>query len=215
LLLGAIDVSPFEVAQIYGGLANGGFRTPLRAVRSVVDNQGQPLVRYALELESAASPEAVQQLNQALIQVIERGTGRPAKMLLPANRILAGKTGTSDDYRDSWFAGFGSDYLAVVWVGRDDNQPIGLTGSTGALTVWAPIMAGIDRNGLFEPAYSSALKPVWIDYQSGLATRAGCGESSRVPLPSDVRLRRLQGCSGLSGIGSRALDWLDNIGNRP
>ena len=215
LLLGAIELSPFDVAQLYNSLANGGFRIPLRAVRSVVDTKGQPLVRYALELEPAASTDAVQQLNQALVQAVERGTGRPAKNTLPENMVVAGKTGTSDEFRDSWFAGFGNNHLAVVWVGRDDNKPIGLTGSAGALTIWAPIIANIDHGASYHPSLSSTLKPVWIDYHSGLATRKGCGDSVFVPVPTDVRLNRLPGCgSGLEELGSRVLEWLDNVGTK-
>ena len=185
-------------------------------MRSIVDTDGQPLVRYALELEPAANADAVQQLNQALVQVVERGTGRTAKNILPENMIVAGKTGTSDEFRDSWFAGFGNDHLVVVWVGRDDNQPIGLTGSAGALTIWAPVISGIEHSTSYYPSLSSSLKPVWIDYHSGWATREGCGESILVPVPSHVRLRRLPGCGdGLGELGARALEWLDKIGKRP
>ena len=128
LLLGALDLSPMEVAQVYSTLASGGFRTPLRAVRSVQGPDGEPLSQFPLETEQAADPAAVYQLDQALVQVMQRGTGRAARSRLPAGHIVAGKTGTSNDLRDSWFAGFTQDLLAVVWVGYDDNQPTGLTG---------------------------------------------------------------------------------------
>lgn len=210
LLLGALDLSPLEVANVYNSLANGGFRTPLRAVQSVIDATGQPLMRYPLQLRPAANVAAVQQLNSALVQVIERGTGRPARLALPEQLVAAGKTGTSDEFRDSWFAGFTNDYLAVVWVGRDDNTPVGLTGSTGALGIWAQIVAGLPGSNSYSPPVSPALDPVWLDYASGFATREGCGDSVLVLLPAKSKVPRLAGCS--SGLGARARHWLQNIG---
>ncbi len=134
MLLGALALTPIEVAQVYNTLANGGFRVPLRAVRSVIGDDGAVLQRYAIEIEQAADPAAVFALNQALVQVMERGTGKTVRSQLPADLTVAGKTGTSDDLRDSWFAGFTNDHLIVAWLGADDNRPIGLTGSSGAAT---------------------------------------------------------------------------------
>src|SRR5690606_10944516 len=117
-----------EIAQSYGTLANGGFRVPLRAVRAVVDGSGRTLARASLALEQVADPVAVYALNQGLVQVMERGTGRTARRLLPAGLATAGKTGSSDGLRDSWFAGFSAEHLVVAWVGNDGNAGIGLTG---------------------------------------------------------------------------------------
>src|SRR5690606_7790248 len=78
LLLGAIELTPYEVAELYTTIANGGFRTPLKAVRAVVDGRGRTLRRYALEIEQVASPESIYELNQGLVQVMRRGTGAPA-----------------------------------------------------------------------------------------------------------------------------------------
>ncbi|HSN51556.1 MAG TPA: penicillin-binding protein 1B [Woeseiaceae bacterium] len=210
LLLGAIEMSPLEVAQVYNSLANGGFRMPLRALRSVVDAAGKPLVRYPLELLPAADTDAVQQVNLAMVQVLEHGTGYAAKAVLPAGLVAAGKTGTSDDFRDSWFAGFTNDHLAVVWVGNDANEPVGLTGSSGALNIWAPVIAGIDDTRGFDPAPSPALEFAWLDYDTGLGTYEGCGRSARVALPVDSRIPRLAGCGpGLRELGNRAKRWLE------
>ena len=209
LLLGAVEMSPFEVAQVYNSLANGGFRMPLRAVRSVIDADGQPLVRYPLELLPASDTDAVQQVNHALVQVVERGTGRAARATLPADLVAAGKTGTSDDFRDSWFAGFTNDHLAVVWVGRDDNTPTGLTGAAGALSIWAPLVAGLDESESFSPVLSPELELVWLDYLTGLATYEGCGESVLVALPTGKTPGRLAGCGrGLRELSMRARRWL-------
>ena len=127
-LLGAVSLSPIEVTHAYQTIASGGFRMPLRAIREVTDGDGKRLSRYALSVQQAFAPEAMFLLTQALIDVMRTGTGRSAYQRLPRDLVVAGKTGTTDDLRDSWFAGFDENHLAVVWIGRDDNQPIGLTG---------------------------------------------------------------------------------------
>src|SRR4030095_14259726 len=136
VLLGALDVSPLEVAQIYNALANGGFSTPLRAVRAVVDVEGKPIKTFALETTPVADPVAVYQVNRMLVQVMEHGSGQAARAQIPPEIVVAGKTGTSSDYRDSWFAGFSGNTLAVVWIGYDDNSPTGLTGSPRSPAGW-------------------------------------------------------------------------------
>jgi penicillin-binding protein 1B len=213
LLLGAVELAPFDVAALYNTLANDGFRTPLTAVRSVVDTGGQPLTRSVLEVDQAADLDAVHQLNTGLVQVMRRGTGRSSQAFLPDDLVVAGKTGTSDSYRDSWFAGFSGDRLAVVWIGRDDNEPVGLTGAAGALSVWAPIMAAMDAAISYAPAYSSNLEPVWIDYDTGLKSRRGCGDAVQILVPARIRLARQPGCSSVFGeIGDRVRDVFESIG---
>ena len=144
MLLGAAKLNPLQVAQMYNTLANGGFRSPLRAVRAVIDEQGKPLKAPQLEVTEAAPVEAIYTLDRMLIEVFERGTGAPARRSLPPALVVAGKTGTSNDYRDSWFSGFSGGHLIVVWMGHDDNSPTGLTGTTGAL-------AGLDQADVFDP----------------------------------------------------------------
>lgn len=214
LLLGAVDLSPFDVAGLYSTLANDGFRTPLTAVRSVVDTGGEPLSRTALEVEQVADPDAVHQLNRGLVEVMQRGTGRSSRTSLPEGLVVAGKTGTSDDLRDSWFAGFSGDHLAVVWIGRDDNEPTGLTGAAGALSVWAPMIAAMTSTTSYDPAYSADLEPIWIDYDSGLKSRRGCGNAVQILVPAGTRLGRQPGCSSVLGeIGERVRDVFESLGN--
>ncbi len=211
LLLGAVDLSPFEVAQLYNSLANGGDRVPLQAVRSVTDANGEVMTRYPLKIVPAVDADAVHQLNHGLIQAVERGTGRPARQWLPRELTVAGKTGTSDDFKDSWFAGFTNDYLAVVWLGHDDNTPVGLTGSAGALRVWAPLLAQLESTDSYEPLVSTSMDSSWIDYQSGLMTRRGCGDAVLLPLPSGADVPR-RPC-GLGQLGDRVKGWLNRLGD--
>jgi len=143
LLLGAVDMTPIEVAQMYQTLASGGFRTPLRAVEAVMTGDGQRLQRYGLAIEQVASQRSMFLLEHALQGVFSRGTARTAQGTMQANLPLAGKTGTTNDLRDSWFAGYGDDLVAVVWLGHDNNGATGLTGATGALKVWSDIMSAL------------------------------------------------------------------------
>lgn len=146
LLLGAVDLSPLALAELYTVIANDGFRIPLRAISAVTDQQQRKLNRYALRLKPVMQPATAALVRYALTRVVAEGTARGLGRELPGIGPLAGKTGTSNDSRDSWFAGFGGNMLAVAWVGRDDNAPVGLTGSSGALKVWAASMktAGIE-----------------------------------------------------------------------
>jgi penicillin-binding protein 1B len=177
ILLGTAQLNPVEVAQLYNSLANGGFRSPLRAVRAVVDESGKPLKAPELEVTEAATTESIYELNRMMIEVFERGTARSARRTLPPELVVAGKTGTSNDYRDSWFAGYSGGHLIVVWLGQDDNSPTGLTGTTGALPVWTRLMASIATTP-FEPLMPETVEDRWIDYYSGLETSPYCSGSA-------------------------------------
>ena len=217
MLLGALDVTPIEAAQLFNGLANGGFHNPLRAVRAVISADGKPLKAFPLEVTPVASPEAVYQLDSMLVHVMDHGTGRSAAALLPANLIVAGKSGTSSEYRDSWFAGFSGSHLAVVWVGYDDDAPTGFTGSAGALPVWAHIMAGLGTNSWNAPMPES-LAEVHIEYPTGLRVVPGCADDIiAVAVPGTTALPAKPGCGFpdngnlLSTLVERAQQWLHGL----
>ncbi|TAM45789.1 MAG: penicillin-binding protein 1B [Gammaproteobacteria bacterium] len=179
-LLGAVDLTPFEVTQMYQTLASGGFRTPLRAIREVLTADGQPLKRYGLSVEQVVEPAPVYLVTAAMQDVVREGTARGLTAFLSPTLNIAGKTGTTDELRDSWFAGFTGDYLAVAWVGYDDNRPSRLTGASGAMTVWGELMAPIAREPLVPPLPEN-VEQVTIDPRSGL--RAGFGCDGAVELP--------------------------------
>lgn len=171
-LLGSISMSPLEVAQMYQTLASGGFSVPLRSIRDVLDHRGQPLQRYAISVEPRFEPEHVFLLNYALQQAVQRGTGKKVFNTLKTNRVVAGKTGTSNDLRDSWFAGFDSQYSVVTWLGRDDNRPIYLSGGEGAMVVWGELIKMLDRQSP-RPITPSRIHWRWVDYNSGRSSNKG------------------------------------------
>ena len=179
-LLGAYELSPIEVAQLYQTFADGGFRTPLRAIREIVTAEGKPLQRYPLNVEPVAAPAPVYLLTAALQGVVREGTAQSLTNWLPAEMNVAGKTGTTDDLRDSWFAGYTGGHVAVVWVGRDDNKPTGLTGGSGAMTVWGEMMKNIQSEPL-QPAVPEDIEMVSIDTVSGLRTDEDCETSVLMP----------------------------------
>lgn len=143
LLLGSLNLSPIQVTQMYQTLASGGFQVPLRTIKEVLDKDGKPLQRYGLELKQTVESKSVFMARHLLSEVASSGTARSIAARLPGLLPLAGKTGTTNELRDSWFAGFGDDVLGVIWLGRDDNKSSRLTGSNGALQIWIDIMQGL------------------------------------------------------------------------
>jgi penicillin-binding protein 1B len=180
LLLGAISLSPLEVAQVYQTLAAGGFRSPLRAIRTVHTDDGESLQRYPLTVKQAVSPETVFLINSNLQEVVRDGTGRGLNAFLSPEFNVAAKTGTTDDLRDSWFAGFTGDKVAVVWVGRDDNKPAKLTGASGALKVWGDMMRRLHPQPL-SLVPPEEVEMVEIDPDSGLRGGRLCSDVRQYP----------------------------------
>jgi len=148
ILLGALQMTVMDVGQMYLTLASGGFKTPIKGIRSVLTNDNEPITRYPLDIEQVIEPEFNTLITYALQDVVRNGTARSVLSGFKYDYGFAGKTGTTNDYRDSWFAGFSGNYLTVVWVGRDDNKPVGLTGGSGAAKVWAKIMQNIPQQRL-------------------------------------------------------------------
>ncbi|GAB3110342.1 penicillin-binding protein 1B [Pseudomaricurvus hydrocarbonicus] len=193
LLLGALELSPAEVSKMYHAFANDGVVMPLRAIRSVEDAQGQRLNRYPLTLGEPVEPAAIQLLQYAMQAVMEEGTGRTAYQRLPRSLALAGKTGTTNDQRDSWFAGFSGRHLAVVWVGRDDNGSTPLTGGTGALQVWTDIFTRLPTESL-DIFASPDIEYLWVDRVSGGLSGENCQGARLMPFTADKRPTERAAC---------------------
>ena len=203
LTLGAISMSPVEVAGLYQTLSANGFRSPLRSVHAVLDKNRNPLERYSLSVDNQVEPEAVALVNSALIDVTKFGT---AKKLSDNLRIqVAGKTGTSDDLKDSWFAGFSGDITAVVWTGYDDNRPAGLTGSTGAMRIWQKIVKDTAYKSYQVPEMPT-LSRYWIDVKNGYLTEKGCESAVELSFVEGSQPVQKSGCKVSSGS-----NWFLNL----
>jgi penicillin-binding protein 1B len=177
LILGSVDQSPYAMAQLYQFLASDGEIQPLYAVRGVLDPDGRVLKRYDKDPPTPDDGDrtAARLVTVALQHAVTAGTARQLLNDGLGRLNAAGKTGTSNDGRDSWFAGWTGDHLAVVWVGNDQNETTGLYGATGAMRVWS---------GLFSRLPSAPLQvgEKGLDWQwvvQGHSTDAGCPGASR------------------------------------
>ena len=180
VLLGAAELTPIEVMIMYQTLAANGFQTPIRAIREVLDTENNILQAYPIRLQQVIDPAVSYLTTASMIEVMRNGTGHSFYSTFPQSMIVAGKTGTSNNLRDSWFAGFSNDKLGIIWVGNDDNEPIGLTGSSGALRVWTDIMkqTGIQSLSLAPP---DNIEFAWIEQSSGRLAAEYCEGAVQFP----------------------------------
>ncbi len=179
LILGSVDLSPYAMAQVYQFLASGGEVQPLRAVRGVLDPKGAAINRYDFATDPAQEGDSIaaRLVTLALQEAVTRGTGRALLADGLGDLHAAGKTGTSNDSRDSWFAGYTGDHLAVVWVGNDRNEPTGLYGATGAMKVWSALFAKLPSAPL--DVGSEGLEFAHVSPYRFATTDAGCSGARR------------------------------------
>ncbi len=181
VILGSTDQSPYGMAQLYQFLASGGEIQPLHAVRGVVDAQGKLLKRYDKSPAPAQEGDSIAAnlISVALQQVVSSGTAARLNADGLGRLQAAGKTGTSNDGRDSWYAGYTGDHLAVIWMGNDQNEQTGLYGSTGSMRVWS----GIFRNLPSKPLHvnNKGLDWQYIEAAGSNATDEGCPGARRFP----------------------------------
>ncbi|MFL6587614.1 MAG: penicillin-binding protein 1B [Luteimonas sp.] len=177
LTLGSMDQSPYAMAQLYQFLASGGEIQPLRAVRGVIDEQGRVVNRYDNAPRPAQEGDAIaaRLVTLALQHAVTSGTGRQLVSDGLGRLNAAGKTGTSNDGRDSWFAGWTGDHLAVVWVGNDQNEQTGLYGATGAMRVWSGIFSRLPSAPL--EVGDAGLEWQWVAQSN--STDADCPDARR------------------------------------
>jgi penicillin-binding protein 1B len=196
-LLGAVDLSPFDVTPMYQTLASGGFRVPPRAIREVLTADGRPLRRYGLSVEQAFEPAPVYLVTAAMQAVVREGTAQGLKNFVAPEINVAGKTGTTDELRDSWFAGFTGDRVAVAWVGYDDNRPTRLTGASGAMLVWGELMGQLAHEPLAPPLPEN-VELVSIDPLNGLRAGFGCSGAVELPFVIGTAPSQRSPCAGQS-----------------
>ena len=180
LFIGTTQLSPFQVSQLYQSIASNGYVAPLKAIRSVLDRNGNSIQRFAYDVKQVYDENSLFLINSALQEVGRFGSARAARAYLGDNFAFAAKTGTSSEGRDAWLAGFTGDLLAVVWVGFDDNRATQLTGSSAALPIWASIV----RANSHSPLKLSQPKNIvfeWINPINGSRSSARCESALHLP----------------------------------
>ena len=177
MLLGAVTMTPLEITQMYQTLSGEGFITPLHTIRKVMTAKGEPLKHYPVKIKQGVDETSVRIINSALHEVTRQGTARSLQWRLPKGLKVSGKTGTTNNTRDSWFAGFSGEHLIVSWLGTDDNKSTGLTGSSGALPIWSDIMKKI-RTRPFSFAYDDELEYYNVEAKKGLLVDEDCATAA-------------------------------------
>ncbi|NCW09100.1 MAG: hypothetical protein EBW40_05035 [Gammaproteobacteria bacterium] len=204
-VLGVSEMSPYQVATRYQGLLNQGYLTPLKAVRTVVDDSGRTLTRRPFQSTRLMTARAAVQVDHMMRVGAKVGTGRAF-----GNRyseVMTSKTGTTDDGRDAWFVGADGRRLGVAWIGFDDNRKAGLIGSVAALPVISDAFQYVQRTNR-AGTLPEGLRYSWLD-ESGQIVDQSCKGAEKRPLPIEYRQAMPGECGG-NGFGSPKGNWLNN-----
>ena len=198
LLLGALPMSPLQVAETFQPIANFGQKFPVRAITHVTDNNGIRLLTQNEDSQIIFDYATSYELAYALTQVTKIGT---AKRLATEHKGIqfGGKTGTTDDLRDSWFVGFDQNKVTSVWVGKDDNSPINLTGSQGALFIFSQLQSARKAESVNKPKPNN-VEFRFIEKETGQILSDECGENVSLPVRVD-KITKIKDCPSL-------FDWL-------
>jgi penicillin-binding protein 1B len=189
MILGALNLTPIEVAQAFQTIASGGNRAQLSALRSVIAEDGSVLYQSFPQAERAVPAQAAYMTLWTMQQVVQRGTGRQLGAKYPGLH-LAGKTGTTNNNVDTWFAGIDGREVVITWVGRDNNQPTKLYGASGAMSIYQRYLAnqspvplnlvapedvvdmGVDDSGNFVCGGGVRSLPVWTTNPDSLCQQS-------------------------------------------
>ena len=180
LFIGSFELSPYQAIQAYQTIASDGFYSPLRSIRQIKDTEGKIEFSYPYSIDQTIRPEPVALLKFAMQQTFERGTARGYSKKQIQLWNAGGKTGTSDDQRDSWFIGFAGELLVLVWLGFDDNRQTPLTGRTGAFQVWKNFINDIKPVKTIKSSLPR-INYVWTDIEDGLRSGKKCKNSILIP----------------------------------
>jgi penicillin-binding protein 1B len=199
LALGSSEVTPLEMAGAFGVLAAQGFRADLHAVEGVLDGDGRLEAHAEHGGEQVFAPEETYLVTSALEGAVERGTGRGLRTWGYRGPVAA-KSGTTNDFRDAWFVGYTPRLAAAVWVGFDDGQRTGLSGSQAAMPIVARFLnAAQARAGGGDFERPAGLEVVSVDARTGLAASEACGGEPEFFLPGTAPPEG-QGCWGVQRV---------------
>jgi len=201
LTLGAIDLSVLQVNQMYQTIANNGVYNELHSLTAVTSNENKVLYLRDVESEIRADDSATYLINYALHKVTLEGTASAVRTAFP-NINMAGKTGTTNDYRDSWFAGFDRNLVTSVWMGSDDNSPINLSGASGAMQVFISFQKRQSPKNLSR-RFPEGLGIAHFNAHTGELSAPGCGDILSVPAILSALPARTSACNGQSVINTQ------------
>jgi penicillin-binding protein 1B len=174
IALGAFEISPMEIASAYTVFADGGVRVEPSAIVGVLDADGHTLDHKETPLKPVLPADAVFLVDSLMRGAVDRGTGNGARAG-GVRGVLAGKTGTTNDYRDAWFVGFSPRFLATVWVGYDDNRPVRLTGTQAAVPIFAEFTRSVPSQYFAESfPVPSDIVTAEIDPDTGFLAGPAC-----------------------------------------
>lgn len=194
IALGAINLSALQVNQMYQTLANEGVYRPLHTVSAILSVNNNVLWAHSEYSAQRIDPQVAYLINYALHKVTKVGTAKQLGRRF-AGVNLAGKTGTTNDYRDSWFAGFDRNLLASIWVGDDNNAQTGLSGSSGALQIYMDFQAQMEPKSLSR-RFPKGLEIAHFNAKTGAQMQAGCPDSLSLPAISSGLSTQVLSCSG-------------------
>lgn len=189
MTLGAIDLSPLQVNQMYQTIANFGLKQELHSISAIASHDNRTIWYRNKVPEQRIDEGAAYLVNYALHKVTREGTGKRLKQVFPKTNF-AGKTGTTDDYRDSWFSGMDNQMTTTVWVGNDKNENTGLTGSAGAMSIFIDLQRKIYPKSFNRP-FPDGIGIAHFDSSDGMRKTPGCPELISVPanlaaLPGEI-----------------------------
>lgn len=192
IALGAVELSPIQVNQMYQTISNNGILKPLYALYGVTTHENEIMWKRTARQQIRANEDATYLLNYALHKVTTEGTAKRIKSEFP-DVNMAGKTGTTDDYRDSWFAGFDRNLVTSVWLGNDNNSPINMSGATGALPVFIALQKQQSPKTLVR-RFPSSLTIAHFNKETGVQTLPGCPNVVSIPAIK-ASLGEAKGCA--------------------
>ncbi|MDO6444868.1 penicillin-binding protein 1B [Colwellia sp. 1_MG-2023] len=208
LLLGSINMSPYQVNQFYLPIANQGNHVQSHVVESVISAQGETIYQHIVEETPYFSAQASYLTDYMLTQVTQQGTAKSLTWRLK-NKVVAGKTGTTNDQRDSWFVGYDGKHMVTTWLGRDDNKATDFTGSSGALTLFAEYIKkiGVTDKTAIEP---TGIKLVPFDQETGQALSGACNNSIVYPVIYDGLILN-DSCKQKKNEQAKELTWFEKL----
>ena len=207
MLLGALNMSPMEINQLYIPIANNGKGEKSHAIDRIVSARGETLWQFEALDQQVISTQAAYLLDFSLNRVTTSGTARSLTWRLK-DKVVAGKTGTTNDLRDSWFVGYDNQLLVTTWIGRDDNKPTKLTGSSGALVLFADFMTktgAISR----QANIPASVELVRFDNKNGRPVTQACDNSQLLPAVTTGLLYEAD-CEE-APLKSKKKSWLEKI----